>query len=159
MILRIADESAGAERLPWATLGLMAALVAAFLLARGQQPVTSGGEVVELEHAVGYWLEHPYLDAQPPIVDAAAAAAGSTDVARFVADARARGPLPPADAEAFEQEQSGLAYMTALALRGTDARPGPAHPFSRFGLIANAPRAHALLTHAILHSGWIHLGL
>jgi membrane associated rhomboid family serine protease len=159
MILRIADESAGAERLPWLTLGLMAAIVAAFLFARLQRPVASGAEVVELEHAVGYWLEHPYLDAQPPIVDAAAAAAGSADVLGFVERARSRGPLPPADAETLEQEQSGLAYMTALALRGTDAKPGPAHPFRTLGLVASAPRVHALVTHVFLHSGWIHLGL
>jgi membrane associated rhomboid family serine protease len=157
MIVRIADDGAAAERMPWVTLGLMAVFVATFLLARGSQPVSSGGEVVELEHAVGYWLEHPYLDAKSEIADAAAEAAGDADVERFVERARARGPLPPMDLEALEQEQSGLAYMTALALRGTDARPGPAHPFHRFGLIANAPRVHALFTHPFLHAGFVHL--
>ncbi len=157
MIVRVADENASPERLPFVTLGLMAALLALFLLARGTAPVSSGGEIVELEHAVDYWLEHPYLEAQPAIIEAAAAAAGTENVERFVTQARVSGPLPPADGEEFEHEQSGLAYMTALALRGSDMRPGPAHPFSRFGLVANAPRLHALVTHAFLHAGWLHL--
>ncbi len=157
MIVRIADESVATERLPWLTLALMAVLVATFLLGRGSQPAGNGGEVVELEHAVGYWLEHPYLEAKTAIVDAAADAARDADVERFVERTRARGPLPPMDPEALEQEQSGLAYMTALALRGTDAKPGPAHPFHRFGLVANALRAHAWLTHPFLHANLLHL--
>jgi hypothetical protein len=109
----------------------MAAIVAMFLLARGQQPVASG-ELVELEHAVGYWLEHPYLEAKTVILDAAAEAAGSSDVERFVAGARATGPLPPADAEALEQEQSGLAYVTALSRCADPTRSPPRAPVSPF---------------------------
>ena len=159
MIVRIADESAPTERAPWLTLGLMAAILASFLLARGQQPANGDGELVELEHAVDYWLERPYLEPEPAVIDAAAHAARSTDAAAFVASMRERGPTPPADAETFGQEQNGLVYLTRLALRGTDALPGPAHPFQRFGLKASAPRAHALITHVFLHAGWIHLGL
>ncbi len=159
MILRIADESAGSERAPWLTLGLIAAILASFLLTRGEQPAASDGGEVELEHAADYWLEHPYLEPASAVVDAAAHAAGSADLGAFLAGARARGPAPPPDPEALEQEQSGLAYLTRLALRGSDAKPGPAHPFSRFGLIASAPRAHAVLTHVFLHAGWIHLAL
>jgi membrane associated rhomboid family serine protease len=159
MIVRIADESSSTERMPWLTLGLMAAILASFFLARGQQPFSGDGELVKLEHAVDYWLERPYLEPEPAVIDAAAHAAGSTDAAAFVAGARERGPAPPPDAEALEQEQTGLVYLTRLALRGSDASPGPAHPFQRFGLKASAPRAHALIAHLFLHAGWIHLGL
>jgi len=159
MILPIADEAARAEHAPWVTLGLVALCLAGFLLTRGE-PETSGENAqVELEHAVDYWLEHPYLEAQPAVIDAASSSAGGTDIAAFVAGVRRRGATPPLDAETFEQEQSGLAYLTRLALRGSDAKPGPEHPFRRFGLLASAPRAHAFLTHPFLHAGWIHLGL
>jgi len=159
MILRIADESAPTERVPWLTLGLMAACLACSLLLRALAPVASGGDLVELEQATDFWLEHPYLEAQPAVVAAAARAAGSTDSAAFVEGLRERGPTPPLDAEAFAQEQSGLAYLTRLALRGSDAKPGITHPFRRLGLVASAPRAHAFITHVFLHAGWLHLGL
>ena len=104
MIVRIADESSSTERMPWLTLGLVAAILASFFLARGQQPFNGDGELVKLEHAVDYWLERPYLEPEPAVIDAAAHAAGSTDAAAFVAGARERGPAPPPDAEALEQE-------------------------------------------------------
>ena len=159
MILRVADDSAGTERVPWLTLGLIAALLATFALTHSQQPVTSEGAEVELEHAVDYWLEHPYLEPAPAIIDAAAHVAGSADLGAFLAGARRRGPTAPLDPEELEQEQSGLAYLTGLALRGSDAKPGPAHAFRRFGLTASSPRAHAVLTHVFLHAGWTHLAL
>lgn len=159
MILPLADENASAERVPWVTLGLLAACLACFVAVSGVQGIFAEPPGVELEQAVDYWLEHPYLEPQPAVVDAAAAAEDASDGAAFVARARARGALPPFNDAELEQEQSILAYNTRLALRGSDAKPGPEHPFRDHGVIAHAPRVHAFLTHAFLHAGWLHLGL
>ncbi len=159
MILPISEDGAPAQRTPWLTLGLIALLTACFLAAGGARRITGQDDAVELEQAIDYWLEHPYLDARPEVVDAAAFANGYSDGADFVARVRARGELPPVDAEVLAQEQLGLSYLTTLALRGTDAKPGPAHVFRRFGLDPSTPRAHALVTHVLWHAGWLHLGL
>jgi membrane associated rhomboid family serine protease len=157
MILPVADESA--LRTPWLMLGLIGACVLGFLVAGGVSRIAGHDDVVQLEQAVDYWLEHPYLEPEPEVLEVAAAAAGFSDSAAFVANARKRGALPPADGEIFEHERAGLEDMTRLALRGTDAAPGPEHPFRRFGLIAKSPRAHAIVTHPFLHAGALHLGL
>jgi len=159
MILPLADENAAGERAPWVTLGFIAACLACFVAAGGLQGMFAGPPGVELEQVVDYWLEHPYLEPQPAVIDAAAAAAGASDSAAFIAKARMRGALPPFNDELLDQEQSILAYNTGLALRGTDAKPGPEHPFRDHGLAARTPRAHAFLTHVFLHAGWLHLGL
>ncbi len=159
MILSIADEHARAGRRAWLTLGLVAVSLVCFLAPRALRAIGGGAAQVELEQACDYWLEHPYLEPHGRVLEAAALAAGSHDPQGFLAARRSGAATAPRDAAALEQEQSGLAFLTRLALRGSDERPGPSHAFRRLGLDASAPRGHAILTHVFLHSGWIHLGL
>lgn len=159
MILSIADQHTRIGRRAWLTLGLVAVSLVCFLAPRALRAIGSGAAQVELEQACDYWLEHPYLEPDARVLEAAALAAGSHAPERFLAARRSGAASAPRDAAALAQEQSGLAFLTRLALRGSDERPGPSHAFRRFGLDASAPRGHAILTHVFLHSGWIHLGL
>src|SRR5262249_60585201 len=102
------------------------------------------------------WLNHPYLELDPQLLAEIQHRADGEAQAERVAQARASAVVPPGGAA--PEAQAELDLVTALALRGTDAAPGPNHPFRRFGWIPAAPRAPALVTYWTLHAGFVHLG-
>ena len=159
MILPILESNAPESRTPWLTVALLVVFLAAFFAARGENPFFADDARVEIEHAIDFWIGHPYLEPTSHLLDAAMRASGATEPARFVASVRARGALPPVDKGAVLEEQHSLDKLTQLALHGTDAAPGETHPARRFGLVTGDFRAYALVTHAFLHLGWLHLVL
>jgi hypothetical protein len=125
MILPLADESVPAERVPWVTLGLLAACLAGFVAAGGLQRIFVGPPGVELEQAVDYWLEHPYLEAPPAVVDAAAAAEGASDSVAFIARTRARGALPPFNDASLSRSRASWRITRAWRCAGRTRSRGP----------------------------------
>jgi membrane associated rhomboid family serine protease len=155
MVERNSDGPARGERLPWATAALAAALLAGFVAARGLVGLTGDSQPVELDSALQLWLEHPALQLDPQLLAELQRRADGDAAAERIAQARASAtPVPEA---ARAESQAELDLVTALALRGTDAAPGPQHPFRRFGWVPAAPRPIALLSYWTLHAGFVHL--
>ncbi|HXZ85814.1 MAG TPA: rhomboid family intramembrane serine protease, partial [Myxococcota bacterium] len=156
MILPIGHDQTSVERLPWLTLVLVAALVVGFFLARGGVGIASDAPEVKLDSALEVWLSHPYLDPDPALLELARA---DDAAAERVAQARAIAARVDVDTVTRLHQQTELDDVTRLALRGSDAEPGPAHPFRRFGWVPAAPRALALAAHPFMHVGYAHLCL
>jgi membrane associated rhomboid family serine protease len=157
VILPIAHESESA-RLPWATLALVAALVAAFVAVRAETGFVGGAAEVKLEDALEVWLTHPYLQLDPQLLAEIERGSGE-DYSERIADARLEAARAAKDPTGREDQQAELDYVTRLALRGSDAEPGPTHPFLHFGWVPATPRVTALFAHPLLHAGFAHLAL
>ena len=148
------DQPVRGERPPWVTAALAAVVLAGFVASRGLVGLTGDSQLVELDSALELWLEHPYLELDPRLLAEIQRRPGGAAQAERVAHARTQ-PLAP-DINAPES-QAELDLVTALALRGTDAAPGPNHPFRRFGWVPAEPRVSALATYWTLHAGFGHL--
>jgi membrane associated rhomboid family serine protease len=158
MILPIGHEPEGTKRPPWVTFALLAALVAGFLVSRGELGFMGGSEV-KLDSALEVWLSHPYLEPDPALLAEAAKGTAREDFAERVAAARAEAETASVHPDTRVEQQAELDYVTRLALRGTDSNPGPTHPFRHFGWLPSAPAVTGFLAHPFLHAGWAHLAL
>ncbi|HTO07507.1 MAG TPA: rhomboid family intramembrane serine protease [Myxococcota bacterium] len=149
------DEAARGERLPWVTAALAALLLAGFVGARGWVGLTGDSTPVELDSAFELWLNHPYLALDPQLLAELKRRPDGDSYAERMARARAEAGSAPEAARA--ESQAELDLVTALALRGTDAAPGPNHPFRRLGWVPASPQLFALGTYWTLHAGSAHL--
>ncbi|MFI5315088.1 MAG: rhomboid family intramembrane serine protease [Myxococcota bacterium] len=159
MILPIGHDQGSVQRIPWVTFALLAAIAAGFIAARGAQGVFGDAPEVGLDAALEVWLTHPYLELDPALLAAARAEASDESFDERIELARGESSRTAPDAEARATQQAELDYLSRLALRGTDDRPGPNHPFRRFGFQPSAPRWSTLATHWLLHAGYWHLAL
>jgi membrane associated rhomboid family serine protease len=158
MIFPIGHDQAKLLGLPWVTLALLAACVATFLAVRGAQGFV-GGPDVSIDAAFDVWLQHPYLELDPQLLDEAKGGGDGANVADLVAQAQAEAAQAKVDGATRAREQGELDHLTAVALRGSDDAPGPNHPFRRYGWIAAEPHALSLFAHPFFHAGWWHLAL
>ena len=156
MILPIGHDQTTLERLPWVSLALAAVIVAGFFAARGGVGIASDAPEVKLDSALEVWLSHPYLEPHPALL---ALARGDEASEARVAQARDAAARAHVDGATLLREQAELDDVTRLALRGSDAEPGPDHPFRRFGWIPAAPRALGLVAYPFMHVGYAHLCL
>jgi membrane associated rhomboid family serine protease len=157
IILPIGHEESSVRRLPWVTLGIMGLCLAVLLGADPTPPAQQGAPDEGLQAATAYWLEHPYLEADPQLVELALSGLPPRERAIYgewiVEAARQMQP----SARVVELEQRELDRLVALAA----ARPQQAGAdrgfFERFGFTPAAPEASGLLSHAFVHAGWLHL--
>ncbi|HXX48836.1 MAG TPA: rhomboid family intramembrane serine protease [Myxococcota bacterium] len=154
MILPIGHDQTSVERLPWLSLALGAAILVGFFAARGGVGIAPDAPEVKLDSALEVWLSHAYLEPDPALL---ALARGDEATSERVVQARAAAASAQVDAVTKLREQAELDDVTRIALRGSDAEPGPAHPFRRFGWIPAAPRALALAAYPFMHVGYAHL--
>jgi membrane associated rhomboid family serine protease len=159
MILPIGHDQASMERIPWVTLALLAAIVVGFVAVRGVQGLSGEAPEVKLDSALEVWLTHPYLEPDPALLAAAQEGTGGESFSERLELARRDAERALPDDATRATQQAELDYVTRLALRGSDARPGPDHPFRRFGWIPAAPRASAVATYWLMHAGYGHLAL
>jgi membrane associated rhomboid family serine protease len=105
----------------------------------------------ELGAAADYFMAHPYL-AVPPEVEARLGAQGIETRRGLHEGAMRRRRAEPIPERVVAREQAELDQRVAAARAELEALPA-----RRFGLRANAPAPIAFASHAIPHSGWLHL--
>jgi len=158
MILPIGHEESKVRRLPWVTFGLMAIFTLVYIAT----PRSALEELIypesTLEDAADYWLDHPYLTADPEVMDEVMREVPVEEQEDYLAiiaeQAEAwRGDEPKAELG----EQMELERLTDFALGRQLRRGADKNPYRRFGLVPAQPRLYAFLTHIFMHAGWLHL--
>lgn len=147
LILPVGLDKNEVRRVPWVsavligTCFLIQALQSAFLSGHERETYQRLGDAVE------YLMARPYLSAPPELV--------------ALLGGEARGRLEQAHDQAAElelvpvvvaEEQDELNQMTREAFDLMERLPS-----HRYGFVPAEPRPIALVTHAFLHGGWLHL--
>ncbi|MBI2116243.1 MAG: rhomboid family intramembrane serine protease, partial [candidate division NC10 bacterium] len=136
MLIPIGHEHQQVTRLPWVTITLVAANVAAFLLTLPL--VNQHAEEVRLRalQVVQFAREHPYLRLPK----------------QFVRVIPARRPPPNLAPEVIAEEQVRLdSLMSQFQARAS------ASVYRTYGYIPAEPRLLAMFTSMFMHGGWLHL--
>jgi membrane associated rhomboid family serine protease len=159
IILPIGHEESSVRRLPWVTLGIMGLCVAVLLSADPVAPPAEARVPEGLEAAADYWREHPYLDAEPFLIEVALRDLSPHERAvygEWIVEA-GRQTRPPR--QLVEVEQQELERLLAIGVAAARANPDGAelNLFQRHGFTPARPGWLALLTHAFVHAGWLHL--
>jgi membrane associated rhomboid family serine protease/DNA-binding GntR family transcriptional regulator len=149
LILPVGLDKNEVRRIPWVSATV---IVACFLV----QIVLSVGFADEeretyqrLGEAVEYLAGRPYLSG-PPALLSLLGTEGQAALEQAQADWAASGaPVSPTMAAQQQAELNGLAEDAIGLLRRL--------PHFRFGFVPADPWAPALVTHAFLHGGWLHL--
>jgi len=142
MLIPIGSDQTTVRRMPWVTFGIIGLCLVMFiftLVAPGDE-----GAVVEAEvRAVGYFIEHPYLELDPQLK-------GFTYYS--MRQAPEDDPAPPPRAAEVRAEQATLDGLTAAYFEARDRSP-----FWRWGLVPADMKAVNLVTHLFIHVGFMHL--
>ncbi len=136
MLIPIGHEDQKVTRLPWVTIALVVANLAAFLLTLPVVERQAAGTRQRVEEVVRYAMERPYLRLP-------------AELARFVPVQR-----PPAglSAETIADEQAHLDRL----LRDLRSAAMVA-VFRTYGYVPAEPHLLSLFTSMFMHGGWLHL--
>ncbi|OYW07232.1 MAG: hypothetical protein B7X11_00180, partial [Acidobacteria bacterium 37-65-4] len=151
MFIPIGLDQTSVRRLPWVSIGIIAANLAVFLAMTVS--VQNVGEAAgrRSRELMQYWSRHPYLTLPKSVTPGLSDA--DREHLRLVAEAMSSASgrqAPTADERAKEQDQlEGL----VARYRETLGR----HPFMSWGLIPSDPKPLAFLTCMFVHAGWLHL--
>ena len=151
MFIPIGLDQTSVRRLPWVSIGIIAANLAVFLAMSvsvrqvGEETGRRGREVMQ------YWSRHPYLTLPKSM------APGMSDAdrerLRLLSEAMSgvsgRQASTPEERAQEQNELDGLVQ----SFRDAAAR----HPFRSWGLIPSDPKPLAFLTCMFVHAGWLHL--
>jgi membrane associated rhomboid family serine protease len=149
LILPVGLEKNEVRRIPWVSASLIVGcVVVQIVLSVGfadRERETSR----RLGEAVEYLAQHPYLSG-PPRLLSLLGDEGQAALAEARSEwGRSGGQVPPAVAVQQQAELNGLAEEAIGLLRRL--------PVFRLGFIPAEPWAPALVTHAFVHGGWLHL--
>jgi membrane associated rhomboid family serine protease len=142
VLLPIGHDQATVRRMPWVTLTIMGLCVVFFLLTLAV-PVDRHSLVTSERGAVEYAVDHPYLELDPQL---------KGFVYYSLRQTRGDDPSAPSDSEQVRREQSELDRLEAAYFEARDRAP-----FWRWGLVPARVELPALVTHAFVHAGWLHL--
>ncbi len=151
MFIPIGLDQTSVRRLPWVSIGIIAANLAVFL-AMGVSVRQAGEEAGRRSREVmQYWSRHPYLTLPKSVTPGLSDA--DRERLRLVAEAMSsvsgRQASTPEDRAEEQNELDGLVQR----LRDAAAH----HPYSSWGLIPSDPKPLAFLTCMFVHAGWLHL--
>jgi membrane associated rhomboid family serine protease len=150
MIIPIGHDSGQVRRQPWVTYGIILSCALVFLLTHyGSGEVAREAERC-VEDAYDYWVDHPYLEADPRLVDINGDPRSAIRE-EFYAIWEETGE-PPIPVSTLDMEQGRFDELTEQAFATLEK-----HPWHRFGLIPSAPTAIGLFGYMFLHAGWLHL--
>jgi membrane associated rhomboid family serine protease len=142
MLLPIGHEQTTVRRMPWVTLTILGACVLAYVLTvlapSGEERVAAR----ELE-AVGYALDHPYLDLDPRLKGYLYYSMKEHDAPELP---------PPEDADVVESEQRQLDALVEAVFEERDGTP-----YFRWGLVPTRARPVSWFSHMLMHAGLLHL--
>jgi len=136
---------------PWITYVLLVLLLTSFAYLRVERSQIDAELGSALAEAEEYFHAHPYLTV-PALLESQIIAAQAEQMrVRFLDAQRSRNALPvPAGIQRREQERLD-------DLVGEAAARVSEHPTQRWGMRAGPHRSLSLLTHVLLHAGWLHL--
>ena len=145
------EEGVAVRQLPWATFALLVLFFAGFAYLRVEQSRVDAELGSSLAEAGDYFRAHPYLSPPPLLASRVGAPQAEQLRARFLAAQRSRSALPvPAGIQRREQERlDDLVAESAGRLAE--------HPTQRWGMRAGESRPLTLVSHVLLHAGWLHL--
>jgi membrane associated rhomboid family serine protease len=152
ILLPIGHEQESTRRLPAVTFGIMILCAAAFFATDFGGSRSEWDEVEAHERAVEYWMEHPYLEPDPQLVQAATGRAARADTREALVEGMRSSVEPPSDRALVRSEQEQLDRLWHEATRSA-----PDHPFERWGLVPSRMSIATILTHMFLHAGWLHI--
>jgi membrane associated rhomboid family serine protease len=143
MLLPIGHEETTVRRMPWVTLTIIGVSVVAFILTA----IAPSGEdrfAFSERQAVGYFLDHPYLELDERLKDYTYYSLRQQRNRQDIAQ--------PDDADELHLQQREL---DALVEAFDEVRNST--PYYRWGLVPTDQRAAAWLTHMMMHVGLLHL--
>ncbi|TAM48792.1 MAG: rhomboid family intramembrane serine protease [Acidobacteria bacterium] len=151
MFIPIGLDQTSVRRLPWVSIGIIAANLAVFLAMSvsvrevAEEAGQRGREVMQ------YWSKHPYLTLPKSVAPGMSEA--DREHLRLLAEAMSGiSGRPAASPEERAEEQHEL---DGLVQRFRDA--AAQHPYMSWGLIPSDPKPLAFLTCMFVHAGWLHL--
>ncbi len=147
----VREEGGEVRQPPWVTFALIVLLFASFAYLRAERSQIDAQLRSSLGEAEEYFHAHPYLAAPALLESRVGAPQVAQRRARFHEAQRSRGALPvPSGIQRREQQR--LDDLVAEAAGRVSE-----HPTQRWGMPAGAHRPSMLLSHLLLHAGWLHL--
>ncbi len=151
MFIPIGLDQTSVRRLPWVSIGIIAANLAVFLAMGvsvrqvGEEAGQRGREVMQ------YWSRHPYLTLPKSVTPGLSDA--DRERLRLLSEAMSgvSGRRAPTSEERAQEQDE----LDGLVQRFRDAAAH--HPFRSWGLIPSDPKPLAFLTCMFVHAGWLHL--
>ena len=152
MIIPIGHERTTVRRLPWVTISIVVLCSVLFLATRPSESKNQRVGNEYLKQAMGYFVEHPYLDLPPRFFDLLALRVEAGRLTSEIELMRTTGPLPPASDLARQQEQTHLDQLVGGFFEALDSSPSRV-----LGLVPANLHLYALITYQFMHGGWMHL--
>ena len=145
------EEGVAVRQPPWVTFALLVLFLFSFAYLRVERSQVDAELGRSLAEAEDYFRAHPYLTPLPLLESRVGAPQAEQLRARFLAAQRSRSALPvPAGIQRREQERlDGLVAEAAGRLSE--------HPTQRWGMRPGESRPQTLVSHLLLHAGWLHL--
>jgi len=142
MLIPIGSDQSTVRRMPWVTFGIIGLCLVAFLytiIAPGDETAVVEAEV----RAVVYFVDHPYLELDSQL---------KGFVYYSLRQSRVDDPVPPSSADQVAMEQDELDGLVTAYFAARNELP-----FWRWGLVPAEMKPAALITHAFIHAGILHL--
>jgi len=151
MLIPLGHERRSVRRLPWVTFTIMALCLVVFLLTLPGESRRQTEAFENLEVAVDFFVEHPYLEMEPRFRDLLVSEMGEETLTSQLEVMREIGPKPGSDG-AVRQEQEELDRLVEEFFRMVDDSP-----LRTLGLVPADLHITSVLTHQFTHGGWGHL--
>jgi membrane associated rhomboid family serine protease len=147
----VREEGGEVRQPPWATFALILLLFSSFAYLRAERREVDAQLRSSLGEAEEYFRAHPYLEL-PALLESQVGAPQAEQMrTRFQEARRLRSALPvPAGIQRREQQR--LDDLVAEA-----AGTASDQPTQRWGMPAGGHRPLMLISHPLLHAGWLHL--
>jgi membrane associated rhomboid family serine protease len=152
LLLPYGHEQTTVRRLPWVTIGIMAACVLAFVLSGRWEmnPVEDRRVQEQVVETLEFYAFHPYLELDDEFEQTFLDRADDRRMAEMMGYLSEFGKLGRSGDHSAEQEE-----LDALSARALESLNG--HTLRRWGLIPAERRAVSWISHMFLHAGWLHL--
>jgi membrane associated rhomboid family serine protease len=152
MLIPIGHDKTTVRRLPWVTFTVMILCLVVFLATRPGELRSQRSAGTNIEGAVEYFVNHPYLELQPRFLEILELQVGEDLLQSELELMRQSGPRPPDDGMELKTEQDHLDALVSGFFEALDSRPSRV-----YGYVASDPRPFSLLSYQFMHAGWLHL--
>jgi len=152
MLIPLGHQQRSVRRLPWVTFTIMALCLVVFVLTLPGDSRRQKEAFQQLESALEFFFEHPYLELQHRFRSLLVSEMGEETLTVQLEAMREVGPEPPVSDRALQQEQDLFdaqveKFFEVLGDSSTRS----------LGLVPADLRMTAVLTHQFAHGGWGHL--
>ena len=152
MIIPYGHEQRSVRRLPWVTFTIMALCLVVFLLTLPGENRRQNEAFQQLDIALEFFIEHPYLELQPRFHDLLVSEMGEEVLTAQLEMMRETGPDPPDSDRALQIEQGELDTLVEKFFRILGDSP-----MRVLGMVPADLKITSVLTYQFVHGGWGHL--